>query len=70
MIVYQNILKKLSDHGWTTYRLVKEKQLGNGTINRIRNGESISTDTLGKLCELCDCQPNDLLRYEPNKQEK
>lgn len=70
MIVYQEIWKRLADHGWTAYRLVKEKEMGNGTIARLRSGESVSTDTLDTLCRLCDCQPGDLIRYEPGERER
>lgn len=63
MIVYIDIAKKLSDAGWTTYRLRKEKKIGNATMQRIRNNQSVSTDTIGVICELCDCQPGDLMVY-------
>lgn len=69
MIVYKDILEQLAAHGWSTYRLVKEKQLGNGTIQRIRDRESISTETLNKICYLCGCQPGDLIGYKPDKEE-
>ena len=68
MIVFDNILEKLSQKGWSTYRLVKEKKLGNGTLTRIRNNESITTDTIDVLCELCECQPSALIHYESGKQ--
>ena len=64
MIVYQDILGKLAAKGWTSYRIAKERALGGGTMARIRNGQSISTDTLDVLCRLCECQPGDLIRYE------
>lgn len=64
MIVFENILKILSDHGWSSYRLQKEKKISNGTIQRLRMKQSVSTDTIGVICELCDCQPGDLMRYE------
>ena len=69
MIVFENILKQLADHGWTTYRLVKEKVLGNSTITRLRTGDPISTETVDTICRLCDCQPGDLMHYEPDKRE-
>ena len=69
MIIYQDILKRLSSCGWTTYRLVKEKQLGNGTLARIRAGMSISTDTLDTICRLCQCQPGDLIRWEEDSKQ-
>ena len=68
MIVFSNILKLLSDNGWSSYRLVREKQLGNSTITRLRNKESITTDTVSKICELCNCQPGDIMTYVPDEQ--
>ena len=69
MIVYDDVLQKLSAAGWSSYRLVKEKKLGNSTITRIRNGESISTDSLDEICRLCHCQPADLIHYEDGERD-
>ena len=63
MIVFDHPLKLLSDHGWSTYRLQKERKISNGTIARLRAGLSVSTDTIGTICELCDCQPGDIISY-------
>ena len=68
MIVYADILEILAGKGWTTYRLIKDRKLGHGTINSIRHKKSITMETLDKLCELCECQPGDLIRYVPDKQ--
>ena len=69
MIVYQDVLKRLSENGWTTYRLVKQRQLGNGTLARIRAGMSVSTETLDTICRLCRCQPGDLIRWEEDSKQ-
>ena len=69
MIIFIDMLKLLSEHGWSTYRLQKEKQIPNGTIIQIRNGKPITTKTIDKICELCSCQPGDLMRWVPNDQE-
>jgi putative transcriptional regulator len=61
------MLKRLSACGWSAYRLVKENQLGNGTITQIREGKPISTTTLNVVCSLCKCQPGELIRWEPDK---
>lgn len=68
MIVFSDILGMLSEHGWSTYRLQKEKQISNGTIINIRNKGHISTKTIDKICKLCECQPNDFMRYVPDEQ--
>lgn len=64
MIVYVDLFDRLREKGWTIRRLVRERKLGNGTISRLRNGASVSTDTVDTLCELLQCQPGDILRYE------
>ena len=69
MIVFANILKLLSENGWSTYRLQKERQISNGTIARLRAGQSVSTETLDTICRLCGCQPGDLIHYEPDQRE-
>lgn len=68
MIVFDNILQRLSDNGWSTYRLIKEKQISNGTISRLRAYQSVSTDTIDTICRLCNCQPGDIMRYEKDEE--
>lgn len=68
MIVFADILGLLSENGWSTYRLRQEKALSESTITRLRKQESITTVTIDKLCELCNCQPGDLMRYVPDEQ--
>ena len=63
MIIFKDILKKLSAAGWSTYRLQKEKQISNGVISRLRAGDSISTNTVDTICRLLRCQPNDIMEY-------
>lgn len=67
MIRFHNMLGLLSESGWSTYRLIKEKQISSGTITRIRAGMSVSTDTIDTICRLCNCQPGDLMEYVPEK---
>lgn len=70
MIIFKDILRKLSDAGWSTYRLHKEKVMGNGVIDRIRKGESITTNTINIICKLCKCQPGDLLEYRDSTEDE
>ena len=63
MIVYKEIMKRLSDAGWSSYKIRKAGAIPEGTLSRIRKGESITIDTVDKICELCGCQPGDILEY-------
>lgn len=67
MIVYNDILDKLKEAGYTTYRLRKEKILPDSIVQRLRDGRPITTDTLDTICTLLDCQPGDLIRFEKLK---
>ena len=66
MIVFRDILKLLADHGWSQNRLIREKVFGMSTIQRLRKHANINTSTIDTVCELCDCQPGDIMHYEPN----
>ena len=58
-----DVLKSLKDAGYNTSRLRKQKIIGERTLQRIREGKDISFEVLGRLCELLQCQPADILEY-------
>lgn len=58
-----DIMDALKAKGYTTYKLRKEKLIGERQMQQIRNGEIISTAVLDKLCEILECQPGDILEY-------
>ena len=62
-IVYDKLIKMMKDKGFTTYRIRKEKIIGQATLSKIQNGGDIDTRTIAKLCEVLDCQPGDILEY-------
>lgn len=68
MIVFEDIMGMLSKRGWSSYRLRHEKILSESIMSRLRSEESITTNTIDKLCELLDCQPGDLIHYVPDEQ--
>ncbi|WP_298024584.1 helix-turn-helix transcriptional regulator [uncultured Dysosmobacter sp.] len=69
MIRYIDILQKLKEAGYSTYRIRKEGIFGGGTMNALTAGTSekpIDTKTLDKICTLTGLQPGDLLEYVPD----
>ena len=44
------------------YRLANEG-IDAQILQRIRHDKPVTTETLGKLCEIMDCQPGDLIEY-------
>lgn len=65
-----NILDALKEKGITSYRIRKEKIIGERQMQQIRQGEIVSTACLDKLCALLECQPGDILEYVPENEKK
>lgn len=67
MIIYKDILARLKDAGYSTYRLQKEKILGQETVSKIRYGKPINIRTIDTICKLLDCQPGEILEYRKDE---
>ena len=71
MIKYKiDVLKKLSEKGYTSTKIRKNKWISEATLTKIRRGENINTSTLNVLCVMLKCQPGDILEVEPTDEEK
>ena len=66
---YQGLWDKFQEHDWSSYKIIKQKLLGNGTLQAIRDKKPISGVTIVKLCEVLQCQPGDMMRYVSDKEE-
>lgn len=65
-----DVMKSLSDRGFTSSRMRKEKILSEATMQNIRKGKGITTDTLNTICIILRCQPSDVLEIVPTDEEK
>lgn len=64
MIVYKiNVLQELKQKGYSTYVLRRDRIMGEAQIQKIRQGELASKETLNTICRLLQIQPGDLLEY-------
>ena len=50
--------------------LAKEVEITEANLSVLKNGKAkaVRLSTLDKLCEVLECQPGDILEFEPNKQ--
>lgn len=53
--------------GVSQYRLTKEFGVSNGQLDRLRKNENVSTYTLDKLCDILDCNLEDIAEYRKNR---
>ncbi len=58
-----DVLEKLKQAGYSTYRLRQEKLMGERVIQQLRNGEIVSWKTIDTICTLLKCQPGDLVEH-------
>ena len=65
-----DVLSALKEAGYSTYRLRKEKLIGESVLQQIREGVPVSWTNLGRICALLSCQPGDLLEYVKDEAER
>lgn len=64
MLKYKiDILEALKEKGYTSYKIRKDKLIGEAQLTKIRSGEIASKETLNTICKLLNCQPGDILEY-------
>lgn len=62
MISYEPLFKTMKRKGITSYRLQKEG-FSRATFYSIKQGNSISTNTVDQLCRLLKCNVYDTMEY-------
>lgn len=65
-----DVMKELSEKGFTSTRMRKEKILSEATMQNLRKGKGITTDTINTICIILRCQPSDILEIVPTDEEK
>ena len=68
-IKYDKLLRLLEANGYTSYKVKKEKLMGQGTLTAIKNGTGgLDAKTISKRCALLNCQPGDIMEYAPDSE--
>lgn len=65
-----DVLVALKNAGYSTYKLRKEKLIGESVLQQIREGIPVSWTNISRICELLSCQPGDILEYVPDTEER
>ena len=68
MISYAPLKRTMEQCKATTYTLQKHG-VSSSSIRRIKDGDSISTNTIDILCEILNCSVNDIIEFIQNKKE-
>lgn len=68
-IKYDKLFQMMQKQGLTTYKIRKENIISQSALTAIKNGKSVTTDTIAKLCKVLHCQPGDLMEYEEDNEQ-
>lgn len=67
MISYAPLWETMKKQGASTYTLQEKGEISSSSIRRIKAGDSISTNTLDKLCKILQCELADVIAYIPDE---
>ena len=62
-IKYDKLFALMKEKGLTTYRIRQDNIISQSALQSLREGESVTLDTIAALCKALNCQPGDILEY-------
>ena len=66
MITFYRLWDKLNRSGMKQKDL--KEILSPAPINKLRKNQIVTTDTIDKICIYLNCQPEDILEFEPEQE--
>ncbi|MBQ7224974.1 MAG: helix-turn-helix transcriptional regulator [Clostridia bacterium] len=66
MIIFDKLWKTMEARGVSTYKLREECGIDSKTVRRLKANDNIETKTLNKLCNVLNCNIDDIMEYIPD----
>lgn len=66
MIKFDKAFELMKKKGLTTYKIRKDKIIGESALSAMRHNQNINSKNFDALCKALDCQPGDLMEYVPD----
>lgn len=63
MVRYDKLWKTMKEKGITQYELVNTYNISKSLLHRLRNNEGISMNSINTLCNILDCQIEDIVTF-------
>lgn len=70
MISFDRLWETMKQKGVSQYKLIREYQFSAGQLDRLRKNANVSTFTLNQLCQILDCELEDIAEYKKDEQER
>ncbi len=63
MIVFNKLWQTMKEKNISQYKLLKEYGFSSGQLDRLRKNSNVNTFTLNQLCNILDCELEDIAEY-------
>ena len=70
MIVYDCLWKTMKEKGVSQYSLIKNYHINEAQLYRLRKNMVVKTITLDRLCEILECEIEDICQYVKDSEAK
>ena len=67
MISFRPLWETMEKKHITTYRLEKQFNVSKGTIHNLKQGKSVTLNTIDNLCKILDCPVSDIIEFQNDK---
>ncbi len=64
MIIFDKLWYTMKNKNISQYTLIKNYGISTGQLDRLRKNGNVNTFTLNKLCEILDCDLQDIAEYK------
>jgi len=68
LISYAPLWKTMEENEETTYTLINKHGINPRTINNLKHNKSITLYTLERLCQILNCQAEDIVLFVPDQE--
>lgn len=66
MITYKKFFETLKQKNISQYQLIVYHGVNTSLLDRMKKGANITTATLDRLCQILDCNIEDIVSYSPD----
>lgn len=67
MITYDKLWETMKEKGISQYDLYTTYNMNRSQLHRLRHNQNVTIATLDKLCNILDCQLDDITEHIPDK---
>ena len=63
MILFDKLWQTMQERGITQYDLYTKYNMNRAQLHRLRHNQNIETNTLERLCDILDCNIEDIMTH-------